>query len=83
MHVGLGFLFNQSLLENPAHMQQFYPLILELHHMTDLNEVLRRVLSFCLQAVDAQQRHARGGPRPFQRVVALLWRDAPLSVCAW
>jgi hypothetical protein len=25
-HVGLGFLFNQSLLENPAHMQQFYPL---------------------------------------------------------
>jgi len=35
-------------------MQQFYPLILELHSMTDLNEVLRKVLQFCLQAIDAQ-----------------------------
>jgi len=37
-HVGLGFLFNQSLLENPAHMQQFYPLKLALsnsHYLWD------------------------------------------------
>ena len=37
-HVGVGFVFNQSLLENPAHMQQFYPLKLALsnaHYLWD------------------------------------------------
>ncbi len=32
---------------------QIYPLILELHSMSSLNELLNRVLEFCLQAVDA------------------------------
>lgn len=35
-------------------ISQFYPLILELHSMTNLDEVLNRILAFCLQAVDAQ-----------------------------
>jgi transcriptional regulator with GAF, ATPase, and Fis domain len=32
---------------------QLYPLILELHSSSGLNELLNRVLEFCLQAVDA------------------------------
>jgi transcriptional regulator with GAF, ATPase, and Fis domain len=35
-------------------LTQFYPLILELHTMTDINEVLQRILHFCLHAVEAQ-----------------------------
>ncbi|HEY7161076.1 MAG TPA: GAF domain-containing protein, partial [Acidobacteriota bacterium] len=34
-------------------IEQFYPLILELHSMPGLNELLNRVLEFSLQAVDA------------------------------
>ncbi len=34
-------------------IEQFYPLILELHTMPGLNELLNRVLEFSLQAVDA------------------------------
>ena len=34
-------------------ISQIYPLILELHSMSSLNELLNRVLEFCLQAVDA------------------------------
>jgi Nif-specific regulatory protein len=34
-------------------LSQFYPLILELHSMTNSNAVLQRILQFCLQALDA------------------------------
>lgn len=34
-------------------ISQFYPLILELHSMTSIDDVLQRVLQFCLQALDA------------------------------
>ncbi len=32
---------------------QFYPLMLELHAMVDVDEVLQRILQYCLKAVDA------------------------------
>jgi Nif-specific regulatory protein len=44
---------NQPAIGRDGRLSQFYPLILELHTMTDLNEVLKRILHFCLQAVDA------------------------------
>ncbi len=34
-------------------VSQFYPLILELHSVTNVDEVLQRLLQFCLKAMDA------------------------------
>ncbi len=44
---------NKVSVTRDERLSQFYPLILELHAMKSSNEVLDRILQFCLQALDA------------------------------
>ncbi|HJZ11012.1 MAG TPA: GAF domain-containing protein, partial [Acidobacteriota bacterium] len=44
-----------SSINRDERIGRFYPLMLELHAMTDMNAVLQRVLQYCLRAVDADR----------------------------